>query len=168
MLIYDILNAIQTNSLIIILIAVSYALYKHRKTSFVVTILLLASINLSHMLFQIVMNMLFISPFYDGVIYEISIRLWYIFYAGTDFLAAYLIYSILKTMNLKPNAGVHLVAYSFGALGLIQTARYADIFIFSSSVFEEIYKLGIPFINTFVLLISVSGVVLDARKKREL
>lgn len=167
MTITDILNAIQANSLIIILVAVAYALFKQRKTSFVVVVLMLAATNLIHMIFQILMNMLFDSPMFDGFVYELAIRLWYIFYASTDLFVAVFIYYALNKIGLKPSLNCHVIAISFILLGLIQLARFADIFVFNTHAVTKIYISGIPFINTFVVIITVVGIVVESLRKKE-
>lgn len=165
MSINDILNAIQANNVIILLFAVSIALYRHRKTSFVVAALLLSVMSLLHMVFQLGMNVLFNSEFYDGVIYDIAVRLWYMFYAFTDFFAAVFLYHILKRLSLRPDMHCNLISICFIALGFIQVGRYSDKFVTGADNFAQIYQVGIPFINTLLVLIVVLGVFLDRNTK---
>jgi len=161
MTINDGLNALQSNNTLIMLIAASIALYRYKRTSFVVAALVLCFANVLHMIFQFFLNILFDSALYDGFIYEFTVRLWYIFYAVTDMFFAVFIYTILKRMSIKPGVHCHIICGCFVLLGFIQIGRYADRFILSADYLSQVYTVGIPFINTFLLVVVLAGLFFD-------
>lgn len=164
---YDVLNVIQTNSLVIMLTAVAFALFKHRKTSFVITVAIVCAVNILHISFQLGMNILFESESFTGVIYDISIRAWYLFFALTDFGVAVFVYLFLGRLSLKPDYKCHVIAICYTILGFIQLCRYADRFVLGYDFCILLYQNGIPLVNVFVLLITLSGVVSDCSRNQK-
>lgn len=168
---YEILYFIQGNSLIALLMALSLSLYFQNRSSFIIGVTVVACCNFLHIVFNLLMLKLFESPYYEGVIGEVAVRGWYVFYAVTDLFAVFMIYFLNMKVKLKPTMHCHIVALILVALALFQVVQYIGRFILESNVFGNIYSISIPFLNSFMLIFIISGLFLETKnaiRKREL
>lgn len=165
---YEILDLMQGASLIIMLVAFSVALYRERQTSIVVAAIVVSASYFIHILADLAFSFLFDSQYYNGLVYEIGSRAWYLFFALTDFLVVYFIYKGIAKVRLKPSFFCYLVIYAYFTLALVQVSRYCDRFIFESEYLVTLYEFSVPIINCFVVGFIVLGLFAVPSSKKEI
>lgn len=106
---------------------------------------------------------------YDKGYAEFVSHAWYIFFAVTDFLLVFISYFFIDKYKIPMQKVSALILTAYIALGFVQTARYADRFVFKTDVLGGVYTSLIPAINgclTISILVYSVGAVWMHRSQR--
>ena len=154
---YQLLDFIQGNSLIIMLVALSVALYRSRQSSVVVAAVVVSACFFVQMGFDVFNCWLWDSEYYQGAIADIADRAWYLFYAGTNIIVINAIPKMCANLRLKPDPFCNALVYIYSLLALIQITRYIDAFIVNANYTSGIYEASIPLLNILIVAVLVTG-----------
>lgn len=81
---------------------------------------------------------------------------WYGGFVLLDLFAVYLLYKFHTLLNQNVGAIAHLVGLSFCLLGIIQSLRYIDRYVFGTDWLQPIYQYGIPVLNVVLVPLVVA------------
>ncbi|AQS40222.1 hypothetical protein Sps_05153 [Shewanella psychrophila] len=90
--------------------------------------------------------------------------LWYFGFALIDFLAIYTIFRWHQVEGLNYNRDCIVMCLLLAVLMSLQMLRYIERQVFGSDLLKEIYRDGIPLLNSFALVYLMFASTLQGRK----
>jgi hypothetical protein len=90
--------------------------------------------------------------------------IWYFSFALIDFIAIYTIFRWHKFERLNYNRDSIVVCLLLAILMFLQMVRYIERQVFGSDLLKDVYRDGIPLLNTFALVYLMFSSTLQGRK----